>query len=206
MGHPRSCVTAILAGTALAGLASLATACSSSDSDADNPSFLRIELIPASQGGPAPQAVLAEISNAASSTPLCINVTGKSGETTASFVLRRAPERDPTQRVYVKVTAFSSLSGQNNVGSGEEFACPSDFPAPVAAAQELSVDFCPGASRRIVFHVGAQCGCTDGGTGACDCEPGQTCSAGLSTMGNACAEGECCSSELSSACALEPVP
>jgi hypothetical protein len=191
------------------GLASFVTACSSSDSSAGNPSFLLVELVPVEEGGQAPQAVMAEIIKESSKiTRLCVNIEGTAGETTASFVLRRDPGLDPTQRVEITISAFASLSGQNNVAPGKEFACPVTFPALVATPQDILIDFCPSESRRIVFNVGTHCNCAgqDGGTEPCECAKGQTCSAGLSTVGSECGIGECCNNEIPSACALGPAP
>ena len=119
----------------------------------------------------------------------------------------------------------------------------------------MSVDFCNKKAEKLVFHVGATCGCgdtkgpTDGGVhdggvhdgganggdsgvpdggapdagadggvldagadggvpdaGACGCGPAQVCGAGLSPEGHPCFDGECCASDVSAACALEPAP
>ena len=191
-------------GSWLCALWMCVASCSGQDSDANNPAFLRVEIVPTDMSGQAPQAVLADIIKAQSTVGrLCINASGKPGETAASFVLRREPDQDPSQRVQITVAAYTSLTGQYTVGPGKEFPCPNELPVPISL-QTISAQFCPGESRAIGFIVGATCGCADGGTGSCECPAGQTCSAGLGGQGSRCGAGECCATELSDPCALEP--
>lgn len=174
-------------------------------SEAQDPSYLLVELIPAESASKAPQAARVQISNETTVlTTLCVNIGGPAGEPAASFVLRRDLGKPAEDRIAIEVSGYEAVSGQDTVDTGKEFACPSTLPAPVGPPQIIGVDFCASESRRLSFHVGAECGCgVDGGAG-CGCAMDETCGAGLTTEGKDCAETACCKRDVSSACALEP--
>lgn len=177
--------------------------------EAQDPSYMRVELVPAITAAKIPRAVRVVITNAASSAliaSLCVNIEGTQGTTTASFVLRRDVGKSAAERIAVEVTPFDLLAGQETVDSGKEFACPATLPPALDEARKISIDFCAAEARTLVFHVGAIC-CNGmggaGGSGACVCEAGFVCGVGLTSAGKACGPSDCCSESLSSSCALD---
>lgn len=174
-----------------------------------DPSYLRVELVPALTAVQVPKAVRVVISNDATNAiiaSLCVNIQGAQGTTTASFVLRRDVGKPATDRITVEVTAFDSIAGLETVDSGKEFACPSTLPPELGEKRKVSVDFCEAEARTLVFHVGALCceggGGGAGGSGTCGCVSGFVCGVGLTSAGKACGPSECCSESISS-CALD---
>ena len=221
-----------------AGLAVIA-ACGAKP--AEDPSFLLVELdaFAGDLGTPHAARVALSRDKAPVTSPFCVKLAKPGAATPASFVLRRDFGKDPRTRVTIVVTAFDALAGDAAVEDGRELVCPPTLPPPLGEAQEVSVDFCDKKAEKLVFHVGATCGCggngpidggapdggahdggvTDGGVmdagtpdagtpdaGACGCGPAQVCGAGLSPEGHSCFGGECCASDVSTACALLPAP
>lgn len=180
----------------------------SSDAPVD-PSYVRVELVPALTAAQIPHAVRVVITNAATDAliaSLCVNIGGAQGTTTASFVLRRDAGKPVTDRITIEVTPFDVVSGQETVDPGKEFACPATLPPAQSEARKISIDFCEAEARTLVFHVGAIC-CNGsggaGGAGACACGGGFVCGVGLTSAGKECGPADCCSESLSSSCALD---
>ena len=175
---------------------------------AEQPSWLVVELVPA----PGVQPLNVEVYIAPADRaafPVCVGVAGDPGTTTASLLLERSRDADATAPVGLIVTAHGELNGQ--AGTGKDFTCPGTFPPPLAPPQDLEVRFCAGETRRVVFHVGARCGCgtgagggggaggSGGAPGAC-CEATQLCGAGVSSTGLICGDSECCDRSIVDAC------
>jgi uncharacterized membrane protein YgcG len=197
---------------------------------AQDPSYLRIELVPAITAAAIPRAVRVVITNAASNAlvaSLCVNIEGTQGTTTASFVMRRDVGKPATDRIALEVTPFDLIAGQETVDPGKEFACPATLPPALSEPRTISIDFCAAEARTLVFHVGAICcdgvvgvagaGGTGGsggsggsggaggagGSGACMCQAGFVCGVGLTSAGKVCGPSTCCSESLSASCALD---
>lgn len=179
-----------------------------------DPSYIRVELVPAVTAAQVPRAVRVVIKNQTTSAliaSLCVNIEGAQGTTTASFVLRRDVGKPATDRILVEVTPFDLIAGQDSVDPGKEFACPGTLPPQLGDIREIAVDFCAEEARTLVFHVGAVCcagggggsGGAGGGSGMCGCEAGFVCGVGLTSAGKVCGPSECCSESVSSACALD---
>ncbi len=176
------------------------------------PSYLLVELVQAETAATKPGAARVVVSNADSTiTTLCVNIQGEPGAIAASFVLRRDAGKPVDERITIAVTPFFPLTGLDNAAPGKEFACPAMLPPPLRDAQTIEVDFCETQTRRLVFHVGAACTCAppeadasapDAGSMPCACGTDFTCGAGLSSTGAACGPSSCCTSRVSSACAL----
>jgi hypothetical protein len=203
---------AFLPGAALFVLATSAVfspaACSSEASQ--DPSFIRVELIPAITAATIPRAVQVVIKNAATDSAiasLCVNIEGTQGTPTASFILQRDAGKPATDRILVEVTPFDVIDGQGTVESGKEFACPAPLPSAVGDVRQIELDFCAGEARTLVFHVGAICcdgsGGAGGGAGMCTCAPGSVCGVGLASAGKVCGPGQCCDQSIPSACELD---
>ena len=176
---------------------------------AQDPSYVRVELVPAITAAQIPRAVRVVITNASTNAlvaSLCVNIEGTQGTTTASFVLRRDVGKPVTDRISVEVTPFDLIAGQETVDPGKEFACPSTLPPALSEARKISIDFCEAEARTLVFHVGAIC-CEGaggaGGSGACMCGAGFVCGVGLTSAAKVCGPSNCCSESLSSSCALD---
>jgi hypothetical protein len=178
-----------------------------------DPSYIRVELVPAVTAAQIPRAVRVVIKNESTSAliaSLCVNIEGAQGSTTASFVLRRDVGKPATDRILVEVTPFDLIAGQDSVDPGKEFACPGTLPPALGEIREIALDFCAKEARTLVFHVGAVCcdgaggsGGAGGGSGSCGCSDGFVCGVGLTSAGKVCGPGECCSQSVSSACALD---
>jgi hypothetical protein len=196
-------------------MAGLLAACTKEE--VQQPSWLVVELTRA----PAAQALNVGVQitpQGREPFAVCVNVEGEPGATTASMLLERARDADASAPVGLVVTGYRELNGQ--LAPGQEFTCPPEFPPAVGEPQDLEVRFCAGATRRVVFNIGANCGCSSGvgggggggaggagggatgaggGTGPC-CPSGQLCGAGISTTGSVCGEGECCKRSIGDAC------
>jgi len=175
-----------------------------------DPSYIRVELVPALTAVQAPRAVRVVINNEKTSAliaSLCVNIEGAPGSTTASFVLRRDVGKPATDRIVVEVTPFDLIAGQETVDPGKEFACPGTLPPALGEVRQIALDFCAEQARTLVFHVGAVCcdgaGGAGGAGGSCTCASGFVCGVGLTSAGKVCGPGECCSQSVSSACALD---
>ncbi|HRI66202.1 MAG TPA: hypothetical protein PK156_18270 [Polyangium sp.] len=174
-----------------------------------DPSYVQVELVPASTATQAPRAVRVVITNEATSAlvaSLCVNIEGMPGMPTASFVLRRDAGKPASDRISIEVTPFDLIAGQETVDPGKEFACPSTLPPASGEARKVSVDFCEAETRKLVFHVGAEC-CAGsggaGGSGSCACMAGFVCGVGLTSAGRPCGPSDCCGESISAACALD---
>lgn len=173
-----------------------------------DPSYVRVEFVPALTAVTIPKAVRVVITNEVTKAlvaSLCVNIEGPQGMTTASFVLRRDVGKPVTDRISLEVSAFDSIAGQETADSGKEFACPSTLPAEIGEKRKVTIDFCEAEARALVFHVGAVC-CDGaggaGGAGMCGCVSGFVCGVGLTSAGKVCGPSECCSESISS-CALD---
>ncbi len=160
--------------------------------------YVRVALRAGEVGGVRTRAARVEIltggEGSASNPALCVNTDGEAGEVAASVVLSRSSGADLSAAVPVRVVAFDQLAGYDLVPVGKEFACPGQLPAPLTPPRIVRVSFCAAEEpREVVFHLASNCTCGEG----------LTCGAGLSTSGQRCAPEECCSAEVSSACALE---
>ena len=125
-----------------------------------DPSYLLLDLAPAGANPPG-AARVAITSGTTSLANACIHL-GSAGA--ASLVLKRDSDKDPNARITITVTAFGTLSGQDNVGPGDEFACPAAPPPALGEPQSVEVAFCPTEAKRLVFHLGSTCDCpADGG-------------------------------------------
>ncbi len=176
---------------------------------AQDPSYVRVELVPSITAAQIPRAVRVVITNPVTSAlvaSLCVNIEGAQGTTTASFVLRRDVGKPATDRIAVEVTPFDLIAGQETVDPGKEFACPSTLPPALSETRKIAIDFCAAKARTLVFHVGAIC-CDGtggaGGSGACMCADGFVCGVGLTSAGKECGPSDCCSDSISSSCALD---
>jgi len=192
----------------LATLAAFSFAGCSSNA-AQDPSYVRVELVPALTAALIPRAVRVVITNEATSgliASLCVNIEGAQGTTTASFVLRRDVGKPATDRIAVEVTPFELIAGQETVDPGKEFACPATLPPAQGETRKIAIDFCEAETRTLVFHVGAVC-CDgsggSGGGGSCMCGAGFVCGVGLTSAGKECGPADCCSQSISSSCALD---
>lgn len=173
----------------------------SSDATQD-PSYLRVELVPAITAAKIPRAVRVVIANESTNAlieSLCIDIEGAQGTTTASFVLRRDVGKLATDRISIELTPFDALDGQDGVGPGKEFACPVTLPPAIGPTRKVSLDFCEAQTRTLVFHVNALC-CDNGG---CICDAGFVCGVGVADTGVACGPSTCCSKSIASACELD---
>ncbi len=173
-----------------------------------DPSYVRVEFVPALTAVTIPKAVRVVITNEVTKAliaSLCVNIEGPQGMTTASFVLRRDVGKPATDRISLEVSAYDSIAGQETADSGKEFACPSTLPAEIGEKRKVTIDFCEAEARALVFHVGAVC-CDGaggaGGAGMCGCVSGFVCGVGLTSAGKVCGPSECCSESISS-CALD---
>ena len=194
----------------LATLAALSFAGCSSNAGQD-PSYVKVELVPALTAAQIPRAVRVVITSEATNAliaSLCVNIEGTQGMTTASFVLRRDVGKSATDRIAVEVTPFDLIAGQDTVDPGKEFACPATLPVAQGETRKISIDFCEAETRSLVFHVGAVC-CDgsggsggSGGGGSCMCGDGFVCGVGLTSAGKECGPSDCCSQSISS-CALD---
>lgn len=178
--------------------------------DPIDPSYIRVELVPAITAAQVPRAVRVVIKHQSTDgliASLCVNMEGTQGTTTASFVLRRDAGSPATNRIIVEVTPFDLIAGQDSVDPGKEFACPTTLPPASGEVRQIEFDFCPREARALVFNVGAVCcdgsGGAGGGGGSCMCPTGFVCGVGLTSAGKVCGPGECCSQSVSSACALD---
>ena len=176
---------------------------------AQDPSYVRVELVPAMTAAQSPRAVRVVITNVATNAlvaNLCVNIEGTQGTTTASFVLRRDAGKPAADRISVEVTPFDLIAGQDTVDPGKEFACPATLPPALSEVRKISIDFCEAEARTLVFHVGAIC-CEGaggaGGNGTCMCGDGFVCGVGLTSAAKVCGPSDCCSESLSSSCALD---
>jgi hypothetical protein len=138
--------------------------------------------------------ILTGAENSTNNPILCINTNSENDGVVASFVLSRSTEADLSSTVSVRVEAFDQLAGYDLVPVGKEFACPTQFPAPLTPPRTVQVSFCTAEEpRELVFHLAS----------TCFCDKGLICGAGLSTSGHKCAHEECCNAEISNPCALE---
>ncbi|MBK9267012.1 MAG: hypothetical protein IPM54_45455 [Polyangiaceae bacterium] len=175
------------------------TGCSSDASQ--DPSYLRVKLVPAITAATIPLAVRVVIANESTGAlieSLCINIEGVQGTTTATFVLRRDVGKPASDRISIEVTPFDVIAGQDTAEPGKEFACPVTLPAATGDAQKVSVDFCEGETRALQFHVGAIC-CADA---SCECESGFVCGTGISSPSMSCGPSTCCRESITS-CELD---
>jgi hypothetical protein len=154
---------------------------------APQPSWILVQLMPAAGAGEEPLNVRALLSPAGREPfSLCVGVAGTAGTTTASLLLERAADGDAAAPVTVEITPYRELNG--SLGPGLEFTCPPAFPPAIEEPQTLELRFCPGQTRRVVFHLGAQCGCmTLGGVGGAGGGGGGT--GGAGGMGGAAGMG-----------------
>jgi len=162
MSRARSISLSILG---LAAMGALHAACGADP--VQDPSYLLVELVPAisAMQKPAAAQVVVHSGDEIVAT-FCVNIDGAAGETAASFVLKREADKPADARITVEVTAYQALSGQSNAAVGKEFVCPGALPPALTPVQAVELDFCASQTRHLVFHVGADCGCSgdlDGG-------------------------------------------
>ena len=147
-----------------AALCSVLAVIACSSNQAETQSYLLVELGPAESALIVPRNVHISVApEGLDPISLCMNIAGQPGAVTASLVLGRSPDRDPSLPVKLTVTPYGTMTGAGSPGQG--FTCPTPLPNPIGPDQVLQVAVCPGEARKIRFEVAAHCACTDSGTG-----------------------------------------